>query len=303
MMQGPCCTRLPDGARLHLSHGPIDLVLQAFGTPAAVRAAEQAALRRFATILEELCAELPLLRSPSSPTSDHPHGATARRMSDAVRPLAAHSFITPMAAVAGAVADEILAAMTGAASLEKAYVNNGGDIALHLAAGSRFTLGIVDRVGAPHIAATASLFAESPVRGIATSGWGGRSFSLGIADAVTILARSAAAADAAATLVANAVDLPHHPSVQRRPATDLQPESDLGTRAATTFVGHLEPPAIAKALGQGRRTAEDFAAEGHIIAAALFLKGQGLSTGDLALADTTLAHPAQRAQPRIPLHA
>jgi len=309
MMQ-PTCTRLPDGARLHLSHGPIDLVLEAFGTPAAVRAAEQAAIRRFATILEELCSELPLLRGQAHPTGPHPRGTTARRMSHAVRPFTTQNFITPMAAVAGAVADDILAAMTGAASLEKAYVNNGGDIALHLTRGSTFTLGIVDRIGSPNIAATASISAESQIRGIATSGWGGRSFSLGIADAVTILARNAAAADAAASLVANAIDLPH-PSIQRRPATDLQPDSDLGSRLVTTFVGQLGPLAIAEALGKGRLTAESFVAEGHIIAAALFLKGHGVTIGDLALADaprpmlpqTSARPPAQQALPRIPLHA
>jgi ApbE superfamily uncharacterized protein (UPF0280 family) len=302
MMQAPCCTRLPDGARLHLCHGPIDIVLQAFGTAAAVRAAEDAAMRRFATILEDLCAELPLLRSQAQPIGPHPQGATARRMTEAARPFAAHTFITPMAAVAGAVADEILAAMTGAAFLEKAYVNNGGDIALHLSPGSTFTLGIVDRIGAPHIAATARISEERQIRGIATSGWGGRSFSLGIADAVTILARNAAAADAAATLVANAVDLPH-PSIRRCPATELQPDSDLGERPVTTFVGPLEPRAISEALGRGRMKAEQFQVEGHIIAAALFLKGQCISTGDLALANATLPHPAQPAQPRIPVHA
>ena len=54
-------------------------------------------------------------------------------MHAAVAPFAEESFITPMAAVAGAVADEILQAMRRAAPLARAYVNNGGDIALHLA--------------------------------------------------------------------------------------------------------------------------------------------------------------------------
>ena len=42
----------------------------------------------------------------------------------------------------------------------------------------------------------------SPVRGVATSGWRGRSHSLGIADSVTVLAATAAMADAAATVIA-----------------------------------------------------------------------------------------------------
>src|SRR5690606_41231750 len=66
--------------------------------------------------------------------------------------------------------------------------------------------------------------AEDEVRGVATSGWRGRSFSLGIADAVTVLARTGAEADAAATLIANAVDLPGHPAIKRRPARELAPE-------------------------------------------------------------------------------
>ena len=68
------------------------------------------------------------------------------------------------------------------------------------------------------------------MRGVATSGWRGRSFSLGIADAVTVLAATAAAADAAATIIANAVDLPGHPAIARRPASELEDDSDLGDR-------------------------------------------------------------------------
>ena len=73
--------------------------------------------------------------------------------------------------------------------------------------------------------------------GVATSGRHGRSFSLGIADAVTVLARTASQADAAATIIANAVDLPGHPAVRRMPANELQPDSDLGARPVTRDVG------------------------------------------------------------------
>ena len=135
----------------------------------------------------------------------------ARRMVAAVMPYATQCFITPMAAVAGAVAEEILAAMLSVADLARAYVNDGGDIALHLSAGENFVVGMVERPDRPSLFGTTTLNASDAVRGIATSGWRGRSFSLGIADAVTVLADSAAAADAAATIIANAVDLPGHP--------------------------------------------------------------------------------------------
>src|SRR6202023_4310659 len=110
----------------------------------------------------------------------------ARRMHEAVAPFAADHFITPMAAVAGAVAEEILGAMLQQTQLTRAYVNNGGDIALHLADGERFTVGLADRPDAPGLMRTMIIHADDPPRGGPTSRRPGRSFSLGIADAVTL---------------------------------------------------------------------------------------------------------------------
>ncbi len=406
---------LPDGRRLHLQDGPIDLVIEAFGPAEAVRAAYAAAIARFDGLLDELCAELPALRAPARPGRTALTGPVALRMHEAVAPHAAPSFsrvrekvpegrmrarpaepdgeagtlsivppsavpplgvmpglvpethsfprsptphlpdrrmgsrhkagndfgegsadghgdatgatrhpgsspgpallppaaregeatdaglfITPMAAVAGAVADEILAAMIGAVAaggesdgpepggrlscrppthspLYRAYVNNGGDIALFLAPGERFTIGLVDRPDRPSLDgalfARTELSAADGIGGIATSGWRGRSFSLGIADAVTVLARDAAAADAAATVIANAVDLPGHPAIVRVPAHDLQPDSDLGHRLVTRAVGALTADEIAAALAAGAAVAEVLVGRGLIAAAALHLAG------------------------------
>ena len=123
---------------------------------------------------------------------------------------------------------------------------------------------------------------EDPVRGIATSGWRGRSHSLGIADAVTVLAADAATADAAATLIANAIDLPGHPAIERAPARQLAPESDLGDRLVTTNVGKLTDDEVADALERGRAVADDFVLRGLIVSAALFLNGQSRLAGELA---------------------
>ena len=262
------------GGRLHLNDGPIDLVIGAFGAESAVKAAYAAATRRFSTILDELCDELPLLRSEVLPRSPLPHGATARRMDAAVRPFASDRFITRMAAVAGAVADEIVAAMLEGSELERAYVNNGGDIALHLAQGQSFAIGMVDRPDRPGLFGRAHISAQDGIGGIATSGRHGRSFSLGIADAVTILAANAAAADAAATIVANAIDLPGHPDVTRVPACDLDPQSDLGGRLVTRDVGFLWPDDIAQALSRGEAKAHRLLSNDRIAAAALHLHGE-----------------------------
>ncbi len=264
---------LPDGRRLHLQDGPIDLVLDVRGDARAVGDAYRAAAMRFATVLDELCAELPLLRRPAHRERCLVAGAVARRMNEAVAPFADETFITPMAAVAGAVAEEILAAMVAAAVLGRASVNNGGDIALHLGREDSVRVGMVDRPDRPGLFGHVDLDATSPVRGIATSGRRGRSFSLGIADAVTVLARTAAAADAAATVVANAVDLPGHPAISRVPAASLQPDSDLGRRLVTRDVGALAPHAIDRALEAGRRCARDLVRRGLIAGAALHLLG------------------------------
>lgn len=268
---------LSDGRRLHLQDGPIDLILEAFGAPGEVGAAYRAACERFGTVLDELCGELPFLRTalPSGAAAEAhwPQGAVARRMTAATMPYAAQHFITPMAAVAGAVADEILAAMVGAAELSRAYVNDGGDIAIHLSAGEKFVVGMVERPDRPSLFGAATFDASQPARGIATSGWRGRSFSLGIADAVTVLAHDGATADAAATIIANAVDLPGHPQIVRVPARELSPESDLGNLPVTQSVGELTPVEIDEALESGARGAESFLQSGLIHATALCLQG------------------------------
>src|SRR5437660_12367838 len=265
---------LPDGRRLQLQAGPIDLIIEAFGPSPHIRAAYDAAIHRFTTILDELCLELPLLRTRASLNTPSPAGKTAQRMAPAVAPYAARTFITPMAAVAGAVAEEILAAMTGAAHLERAYVNDGGDIALHLEPGQQFLVGMIDRPDRASLFGTAVLEASKPVRGIATSGWRGRSFSLGIADAVTVLADQAAMADAAATIIANPGDLPEQHNVFRVRARDVAPDNDLGDHLVTQGVGDLTAQEIGTALGGGETLARTLLTEGFIRAAALHLRSQ-----------------------------
>ena len=252
---------LPDGRRLHLHHGPIDLIVGFEGANRDL--AFSRATRRFQSILTELVDELPRLHH-------HYAGQTfassiARRMARAVAPFAEERFVTPMAAVAGSVAEEVLGAMHGIA-LDKAFVNNGGDIAFRLAAGqSIHVLGPAGEI---------EVTSNDPARGVATSGWRGRSSSLGIADAVTVLARTAAQADAATTLIANEVDLPGHPAVIRRPAYEVETHPELGDRLVTVDVGPLSRAEIAEALGRGEAFAAQCRARGLIEGAMLALQGE-----------------------------
>jgi len=283
MTRTPQIGFLADGRRLHLQDGPIDLIVEASGSEADKRVAYAAAVRRFTGLLDELCSELTLLRQAADPARCLLQGKVARRMHDAVAPFAADCFITPMAAVAGAVAEEILGAMTGTAQLTRAYVNNGGDIALHLADGEHFTVGLADRPDAPGLLRTMIVQSDDLTRGVATSGRHGRSFSLGIADAVTVLAPTASQADAAATIIANAVDLPGHPAIVRCPAHDLQPDSDLGARLVTRAVGELSRGEIEDALEAGAGRARKLLAAGLIDGAALRLHGEMIVVGTRAI--------------------
>jgi ApbE superfamily uncharacterized protein (UPF0280 family) len=279
-MFAPATMQELTGGRLHLAHGPIDLVLKAWGGREALRAAYAAAVTRFPGILPELCDELAELRRPLE-EAPRLAGPVARRMLAACLPFRG-PFLTPMAAVAGAVADEVLAAMLEAAPLQRAFVNNGGDIAVLIGEGQALEIGIAgafSRGNLPVLNGRLHLTANLGVGGIATSGARGRSFSLGIADAATVLGRDAASADAAATLIANAVDVAS-PAIERRPASELDPDSDLGERLVTVAVGSLREAEIESALSAGRACAEDYRRRGLIIDAALMLAGRSTAVGN-----------------------
>ncbi len=275
-MTGPQARMLPDGARLHLNHGPIDLIVGAAGP--GQDAAFGVAAACFESVLNDLVAELPDLRSAKPPALK---GAIARRMQDATSPFAPQ-FITPMAAVAGAVADHVLLQMSDRGDLQMAYVNNGGDIAFHLTAGVDFTAAM------PR--GTVKVAHSSPWRGIATSGRGGRSHSLGIADSVTVLARTAAMADAAATMIANAIDLPGHPAITRIPANALSPDSDLGAQKVTTGVGRLTDGENERALAAGAHYANALLGRGLIGAAHICLNGHMHQIGAMTMLTKDTAH-------------
>lgn len=283
MSPGEACRRQLEDGRWLYQHGPIDLVIDCDGEAAACRQALLQAWERFRGVLGELVPELARLRSPVLAEATWSPSSTnlpvAARMVDACLPFAARHglFITPMAAVAGAVADEIIALFVRP-GIRRAYVNNGGDVALHLAHGEHYDLGIVARLEAPAVDGRFRIDASAPVRGVATSGWRGRSFSLGIADAVTVLARGGAAADAAATMIANRVDV-DSAAVVRRPADELKDDTDLGSRLVTVAVGVLTSEEVARALAAGAAFAEELRRDGLIAGAALSLQGQARIVG------------------------
>ena len=277
---GAAVRRRLDRGRWHFQHGPIDCIVGVDGAEEGVAVALEQAWGRFEGLLAELVGELPLLRADLS-AARAPRlaveGTVARRMLAACRPYGeAGTFITAMAAVAGSVAEELIAFFVRPA-IARAYVNNGGDIALHVGEGQAFDVGVVADpalalAGAPP-AGRFAVAASSAVRGIATSGWRGRSFSLGIADSVTVLARSASVADAAATIVANAVDI-DDAGIVRAPASSIRDDSDLGERLVVRAVPRLAESAVEQALTRGAAMASAQVDAGRIIGAVLSLQGR-----------------------------
>ncbi len=271
--------RALDARRQHWQHGPIDLVIEAWGDAAALARAYTAAWSRFEQVLPELVSELALLRTPVAAgvpgdVTAALRGPVAQRMLAACQPHAAQ-FITPMAAVAGAVADEIGAFFATEPGVRKAYVNNGGDIALHLRQGESLTIGIIAHPQPSLQTGDVTITSAMSARGIATSGWRGRSFSLGIADSVTVLAANAAAADAAATMIANAVNL-DHPAIGRAPANTRKDDTDLGARLVTVQVPPLARGQVLQALEAGMVAARACQRRGLIDSALLLLQGEAM---------------------------
>lgn len=281
---------LDNGARLHLHHGPIDLIVSATGTAVEVKSAYRQATLAFQSVLHDLVAQLPLLRTKLSihdASDERFHGPVARSMFNAAYPFASKT-VTPMIAVAGAVADHVLQSMLENRQLQRACVNNGGDIALYLSDASTYRVGICRSPDTGGYDDTITLTSADDVGGIATSGWQGRSHSLGVADSVTVLAKTTAMADAAATIIANAVDIPHSPRIKRVPACELNPDSDLGQRLVTTDVACLSSVECSIALDAGRRVARQLCADRLIACAYLTLQSKTLVVGQPTESESSL---------------
>ena len=232
--------------RLFLQHGPTNIVIEALGIDKNL--AYLNAKNYFETLLEELVLDLTLLKKEVVLNRKF-NNKISQSMQDATERFIP-SFITPMAAVAGSIADNILKVLINDKHLEKAYVNNGGDISFYLNENQTMK---------GSLAAIPNMITEikhkNSSRGIATSGWRGKSFSRGIADSVTVLANNAAIADAAATMIGNAVDIYDHPNIKKKPANFIYEDSDLNNLLVTVEVGKLTKIEIKKALKNGYQTA------------------------------------------------
>lgn len=160
---GPQAWLLDNGTRLHLQHGPIDLVIEATGEHVEVQRAYQQATVAFQYVLQRLVTQLPILRKTYQASLGYRFiGPVAARMRTAVEPFAAFN-VTPMIAVAGAVADHVLATLIKERNLIRAQVNNGGDIALFLSRGETVKIGICTHPNTGEYANTIAIKAQHEI--------------------------------------------------------------------------------------------------------------------------------------------
>ena len=252
---------LPGGRALLAENGPMRMVIQAWeGKVPRLDLATEAADYAFAC-LARVAGQLAVLKRRPGAIDGLPPEPLAREMIKSVRAVG-DADLTPLAAVAGTLADAVADRLFGQ-GLSRVIVDNGGDIAIRLAAGETTRVGLCPEIAHPEISHVLTLDGRHSTWGVATSGLGGRSFTCGIASAVTAVARSASLADAAATAVANAC-LVAGADVLRVPAAKLDPNTDIPDLLVTVAVVDLTGPQRAEALSNALQMAEGLTHKGVI---------------------------------------
>ncbi len=171
--------------------------------------------------------------------------------------------LTPLAAVAGAVADSVVLTSSEKERFDRMIFNNGGDIAIECR--KKESLPYLN------VSGVKGQLMSLKIKGIATSGLRGRSFSKGIADSVTVFAKSGAVADAAATYIANNVII-DSPEIRYEFAHKIDDSTDLKGEKIVTYVGCLSESEQQEALCKGLNVADTLCRQGKIFAAFLRIK-------------------------------
>ena len=258
--------------KLLVDYGPISMVIEAYrnGEPfdEAIQAGGQTAVLK----LQELTRVLEIAKTPVpllGYQKDYP--TVLNRMIDAVKSTGEPD-VTPMAAVAGTIADEVLYTLINNGAT-RAVVNNGGDIAIRVGSGKPIRVGVITDLLVGQVSHYIELNDQHRVGGIATSGMGGRSFTRGIASAVVAIAETAAQADACATMLANAINA-DHPEIIRTRAELIDPQTDIKGQQVTVRVGELDDNTIKHALQAGQHKFFQYKERGLLLGVIMAAKGQ-----------------------------
>lgn len=259
---------LPDG-RVFVDYGPTSMVITARlqGEPQVELA--KAAFPLIQEVLGEVARALPTLRQYPKDGDFSQLEGLPRVMAEAVLATGEET-LTPMAAVAGTVADAV-ADWIFARGADMVAVNNGGDVALRLGPGQQMRMGILPELDGK-ISQVITIRAEDGIGGVCTSGLGGRSLTRGIASSVTVFSRRCALADACATHIANCSYI-DSPRVHTCLAGELEPESDIASLRIVHQVEPLEEFEIQRGLEQVRQEAEQQLTRGNLVYVAADIQG------------------------------
>ena len=256
--------------QVFVDFGPVSMVITASRNGEGDTQLCRAAFPVIAACLEDLRPSLEMLRRYPPQVELEQLAGAGETMARAVL-RTGDPWLTPMAAVAGTVADAV-ADFLFAQGAEKVTANNGGDIALRLAPGQSLGLGVLYDLERGGVDRVVHLTAEKGVGGVATSGLGGRSLTTGIASGVTVFSRRCAQADALATLLADRSCI-DSPAVHTRLAGELDPDSDIADLPVVVSVEPLSREEKERALEQVLREAEEQYRRGNLLACIATVQG------------------------------
>ncbi len=258
-----------------VDHGPVTMTLEAKRngfplTEGAIAGAEKAI-----EVFNDLAVYLEIIRKPVSEINDIPDHApeAVKKMVNSVRMLNEPDF-TPLAAVAGTVSDLAVEEISKYGS-DYAMANNGGDIAWRVNEAGRESIraALISDIKIGNKTHSLEIKSFREIRGIATSGMGGRSLTRGIASAVTVLAENSSMADAAATSIANAC-ICDDPAIIQCLAEELDYGTDIKGLLVTKSVDNLKEESVSAAILSGKKRAEDLIECGMIQGAVIFVSGE-----------------------------
>ena len=238
--------------RVHFNYGPTSMVViaSADGQPLSELCCE--AFEVIDAVLKEIAAVLPVVRKYPGEIEKQALSGAPLRMLESVLAVGEPT-LTPMAAVAGAVADSV-ADWLFARNADRVMVNNGGDIALRLGPGKSVQVGIISSLERGVIDKVVTIADVDGIGGIATSGLGGRSFTRGVAEAVTTFAKTGALADALATQLANSSYIPS-PRVFVEKAGVVDPDIDIADLTVVIGKDTLTEEEAERSLAQIKKEA------------------------------------------------
>ena len=269
---------LLDGSVL-VDYGPMHMFISVFenGKPLVQLAKEGASLA--IQVLEDLARFLPVIKKKSKELEiEKTFPDVVRRMIEATKKMEEPD-LTPLAAVAGTASDVVADFLFGKGGT-KIIVDNGGDIAIRLREKGIATVGVKTEIDARYPTYLISIDSNMGIGGVATSGLGGRSFTKGIASAVTVLSGTASFSDTAATVIGNFTNV-EDPNIVRNLAEEIYPDTDIAGEWVTLKVGKLSQEKIEEAVNRGLSKAYSIFQKGLIKGALIALQGKVVWTDSL----------------------